>query len=184
MIGILKAGLAFVPLDPEFPADRLEYIVDHAGIPLIICDDRYATLYSGVSPGSVRIVKPSHFDNEPRVENPDCDLPSDLLAYVMYTSGSTGKPKGVQIEHGSLITYCLADMELYRLKNLIAPSNSQHSISMLPLKRFIRHCWSVAPFVVRPRERAAASIELSHLVETSRSRLCISQRRTGTNGSI
>ncbi len=59
MIGILKAGLAFVPLDPEFPAERLEYIVEHAGIPLIICDDRYKPLYDGLSRDSVHIVKQS-----------------------------------------------------------------------------------------------------------------------------
>jgi amino acid adenylation domain-containing protein len=167
MIGILKAGLAFVPLDPEFPAERLAYIVEHAGIPLIICDDRYRSLYSGLSPDSVRIVKPEHFDNEPCTENPDCDLPSSLLAYVMYTSGSTGKPKGVQIEHGSLITYCLADVELYRLE----ANDRTLQFSTLNFDVAIEEIYPPllvgSTVVVRPRERAAASIELSHLVETN-----------------
>ncbi len=167
MIGILKSGLAFVPLDPEFPADRLEYIVNHAGIPLIICDDRYISLYSGLDPDSVRIVKPEHFDNEPQTGNPDCELPSSLLAYVMYTSGSTGKPKGVQIEHGSLITYCLADVELYKLE----ASDRTLQFSTLNFDVAIEEIYPPllvgSTVVVRPRERAAASIELSHLVETN-----------------
>ena len=167
MIGILKAGLAFVPLDPEFPAERLEYIVEHAGIPLIICDDRYKPLYDGLSRDSVHIVKPEYFEDEVRIENPDCDLPSSLLAYVMYTSGSTGKPKGVQIEHGSLITYCHADIELYQLQS----NDRTLQFSTLNFDVAIEEIYPPllvgSTVVVRPRERAAASIELSHLVETN-----------------
>lgn len=167
MIGILKAGLAFVPLDPEFPAERLEYIVEHAGIPLIICDDRYIPLYNGLSRDSVHIVKPEYFEDEVRIGNPDCDLPSSLLAYVMYTSGSTGKPKGVQIEHGSLITYCHGDIELYQLQS----NDRTLQFSTLNFDVAIEEIYPPllvgSTVVVRPRERAAASIELSHLVETN-----------------
>ncbi|XZE18114.1 non-ribosomal peptide synthetase [Pirellulaceae bacterium SH449] len=167
MLGILKAGLAFVPLDPEFPADRLEYIVSHAGIPLIICDDRYTSLYANLDPSTVQIVKPEHFASESDTRNPDVELPSNLLAYVMYTSGSTGKPKGVQIEHGSLVTYCLADVELYRLE----ASDRTLQFSTLNFDVAIEEIYPPllvgSAVVVRPRERADASIELSHLIETN-----------------
>lgn len=167
MLGILKAGLAFVPLDPEFPADRLEYIVGHAGIPLIICDDRYTSLYANLDPGEVQIVQPEHFASEAETRNPEVELPSNLLAYVMYTSGSTGKPKGVQIEHGSLVTYCLADVELYRLE----ASDRTLQFSTLNFDVAIEEIYPPllvgSTVVVRPRERADASIELSHLIETN-----------------
>ncbi|MDX1925153.1 MAG: amino acid adenylation domain-containing protein [Pirellulaceae bacterium] len=166
MLGILKAGCAFVPLDPEFPPDRLAYIVEHASIRTILCDEGYRHLYSVSS--QLELIDP----NDPALwegnsGNHELNLAPDALAYVMYTSGSTGKPKGVQIEHRSLTTYCLADVELYKLQ----PDDRTLQFSTLNFDVAIEEIYPPllvgSAVVVRPRVRANAAIELSHLVESN-----------------
>ncbi len=166
MLGILKAGCAFVPLDPEFPPDRLAYIVEHASIRTLLCDDGYRHLY----PASAHLELLSPSDSslwEGDGENHELELLPDALAYVMYTSGSTGKPKGVQIEHRSLTTYCLADVELYKLR----PDDRTLQFSTLNFDVAIEEIYPPllvgSTVVVRPRVRANAAIELSHLVESN-----------------
>lgn len=180
MLGILKAGLAFVPLDPEFPVERLEYIVEHAEIGTILCDEKYRHLYPNANSKGLSLIQPGPMpgnqvsgdacDNRGGIESdsnlPFAPGPSDL-AYVMYTSGSTGKPKGVQIEHKSLTTYCLADIEIYRLQQ----DDRTLQFSTLNFDVAIEEIYPPllvgSTIVVRPRERADASIELSHLIETN-----------------
>ena len=167
MLGILKAGCAFVPLDPEFPPDRLAYIVEHASIRTILCDEGYRHLYP--TSAQLELISP----NDSALWNGDCDNPEvylspSSLAYVMYTSGSTGKPKGVQIEHQSLTTYCLADVELYKLQ----PDDRTLQFSTLNFDVAIEEIYPPlligSAVVVRPRVRANAAIELSHLIESNR----------------
>ncbi len=79
LLGILKAGAAYVPIDPAYPAERVEYIRQDTNAPLILTPDNFAM---------------SNVDIRPAVAvNPED------LAYTIYTSGSTGRPKGVMIEH-------------------------------------------------------------------------------------
>jgi len=115
MIGVLKAGLAFVPLDPEFPEDRLAYIVQDASIRRIVGDTKYAHLFEHTegSPSFTNVNELTR--SQASFAASDIEIHPDQLAYIMYTSGSTGTPKGVQIEHGSLATYCLAAVEVYQL---------------------------------------------------------------------
>ncbi|MEN9726793.1 MAG: hypothetical protein RL434_1159 [Pseudomonadota bacterium] len=101
VLGILKAGGTYVPLDPTYPSARLAYMAEDAGLALVLVDD---STQPPVLPGGVRCVEvtalargpgPRHW---PRVSARD-------LAYVIYTSGSTGNPKGVLINHGAVCTH-------------------------------------------------------------------------------
>ncbi|MDI6105989.1 amino acid adenylation domain-containing protein, partial [Actinoplanes sp. NEAU-A12] len=110
VLAILKAGAAYVPLDPDHPADRLAYLADDAGCELVVTITALAGKLSDEvvpicldEPAIVRGVTALPAENLPRTVRPD------NLAYVLYTSGSTGRPKGTLVEHRSvvnLVEYC------------------------------------------------------------------------------
>ncbi|WP_083484984.1 non-ribosomal peptide synthetase [Paenibacillus ihumii] len=107
ILGILKAGCAYVPIDPDFPADRIRDMIRDAGLDTIITSrseaDSLAEACRGVS---LKLLCADDFDTETFAGQDEigarpaaaCDL-----AYLMYTSGSTGKPKGVMVEHRSIV---------------------------------------------------------------------------------
>ncbi|WP_443054277.1 AMP-binding protein [Streptomyces sp. NBC_00271] len=97
LLGVLKAGAAYIPLDPEYPAERLDFITG----------DTCAVLELGDAELSA-VTEDTGEPNKPATASPE----PDDLAYVIYTSGSTGRPKGVQIEHGSLVNLLLAMRDL------------------------------------------------------------------------
>ncbi len=96
-IGVHKAGAAYVPLDPAFPADRIAYMVKDAGMKLVITqEDIKADLPE--NDAEVICVDSIEYSSDD-VANPAVEMTSACLAYVIYTSGSTGNPKGVMVEH-------------------------------------------------------------------------------------
>ena len=100
MLGILKAGGAYVPLDGGYPAQRLRFMLEDAGVALLL-----TTLEQPEVLADGEVVYLDHgweqFANESR-ENPDVVTTAEDLAYVMYTSGSTGQPKGVGVTHRAI----------------------------------------------------------------------------------
>jgi non-ribosomal peptide synthetase component F len=105
LLGILKAGAAYLPLDPIVPIDRLSYMVQDAGASVILTQQHLA---QGFSEQAVPFIcLDSHWEviaQQPD-ENPPCEATPENLVYVIYTSGSTGKPKGVAVEHRQLLNY-------------------------------------------------------------------------------
>ena len=101
MLAILKTGAAYVPLDPDYPADRLTYMIADAGIKLLLsnADTRLPALADDVQ---VIAASGRHLQQYP-AHNPGVALHRDSLAYVIYTSGSTGRPKGAQLSHGNVL---------------------------------------------------------------------------------
>ena len=89
IIGILKAGCTFIPIDLEYPKDRIDYIYNNSQADYIITDD-------GNADNALNIHNLLEEDDD---SNPDVDISPDDLAYMIYTSGSTGNPKGVMISH-------------------------------------------------------------------------------------
>ncbi|HEY0603973.1 MAG TPA: amino acid adenylation domain-containing protein, partial [Herpetosiphonaceae bacterium] len=103
LLGILKAGAAYVPLDPEYPRERLEFMRDDAGLAILVTQ---ASLSDQLAAPAVRVVcldsDAAEFDAQPE-QSPALAIAPDTLAYVIYTSGSTGLPKGVLVEHQQLV---------------------------------------------------------------------------------
>jgi amino acid adenylation domain-containing protein len=113
ILGILKAGAAYVPMDSAYPPDRLAFMLSDSGAKLLLT---HGSLLGKLPPHGAQVVCLDEFDwagperfskNQTRPQN---------LAYVIYTSGSTGRPKGVGIEHRNIVNYVLGVAERLRLE--------------------------------------------------------------------
>jgi amino acid adenylation domain-containing protein len=108
ILAILKAGAAYLPLDPDYPAERLAWLLNDSAVSLVVTKTSLAARLSTSKTSLVLLDADSADITENSAENLD-DRPGPTdLAYVIYTSGSTGDPKGVMIEHASLANYLLA----------------------------------------------------------------------------
>src|SRR2546423_7417614 len=98
MLGVLKAGGAYLPLDPTQPVGRLAFMAEDAGCRVVVAD-------RGVPPVEFGGVAHQVWLDEitPGAREPGADVDPDALAYVMYTSGSTGRPKGVAVPHRAIL---------------------------------------------------------------------------------
>ncbi|MCI4065663.1 amino acid adenylation domain-containing protein [Micromonospora sp. R77] len=96
VLGILRAGAAYLPLDQEHPVERVAGVVADAGALLAVTDERYADRL----PAGLTAVPVATADTGPVPAPPPAPHPDDL-AYVLYTSGSTGRPKGVMVSHAA-----------------------------------------------------------------------------------
>lgn len=106
ILAVLKAGASYVPMDPEFPGDRLAHICRDSGVRLLITQTEIpqGQPFDGLEilalNGAAAEVLQKASD-----DNPDVPWDPDRRAYAIYTSGSTGKPKGVEISHGALLNF-------------------------------------------------------------------------------
>jgi len=112
ILGVLKAGCAYVPLDPEYPVDRLDFMVRDASIHLVVANGNRVTFAASETVLDLS-VSSSELAQQPTT-NPEIPLTDTDLAYVIYTSGSTGNPKGVLVSHGNLMHSTVARFLYYR----------------------------------------------------------------------
>ncbi|HEX3029962.1 MAG TPA: amino acid adenylation domain-containing protein [Clostridia bacterium] len=164
MYGILKAGAAYVPIDPEYPEARKEYIARNSELSMVLADE---DLDSGFEHSE--IVKINHNELlKYSYENPSVFKDSHELAYVIYTSGSTGLPKGVMIEHHSAV-------------NLISWVNKRYDVNEKDVLLFVTSvCFDLsvydvlgtlasgAKIVIADKARIQDAKELKSLMEMER----------------
>lgn len=101
ILAILKAGAAYLPLDPEYPAERLKFMVSHSQIEVMITQSEYSALFEDDNVNKIILdATDLSFLSEARYNVRSADI---NLAYVIYTSGSTGLPKGVVLGHSALV---------------------------------------------------------------------------------
>ena len=110
ILAIWKAGAAYAPFDPSYPAERIAFMVEDSGARLVLTQ---AKVVSALPAGVATLC----IDAEGCFNGPEIDpvtaVTSGNLAYLIYTSGSTGAPKGVMIEHGSCVEHCLTIIAEY-----------------------------------------------------------------------
>eukprot|EP01132_Coremiostelium_polycephalum_P018169 gene18169-21682_t len=109
MLGILKAGGCYVPIDPNYPQERIAYLLGDLKSQLVITHKNASRQLTGEL---VFMDQDKHLFAEQPSTPPVIDIHASDLMYIIYTSGSTGSPKGVMIEHGSLKS-CISDQSIY-----------------------------------------------------------------------
>ncbi len=100
ILGVLKAGAAYAPLDPEHPRERLERMLQDAGAGVLLTQSRFREVLAGYGGRRIELDR-ENFEGE-SAENPVSGAGPEDLAYVIYTSGSAGVPKGIEIRHGGV----------------------------------------------------------------------------------
>ncbi|QES40134.1 amino acid adenylation protein [Streptomyces venezuelae] len=101
--GVLCAGAAYVPLSPEYPDERVRYMVADSRTRVVLTDAPLSDRMAALTPPDTRILTVTGDDGATGVLDPELVVRGDDLAYVIYTSGSTGRPKGIGIEHRGIV---------------------------------------------------------------------------------
>ncbi|WP_281558224.1 non-ribosomal peptide synthetase [Thalassomonas sp. RHCl1] len=135
MLGILKAGGGYVPLDPGYPEARLNYMLDNSGVKHLVTQAHLSELLQ--LNGETRVVslgggQETDIDRQPKT-NLASEHSSDNIAYMIYTSGSTGQPKGVMITHNNWAAYLEGIEQDYQL----TPSDRVLQFSSISFDIFI-----------------------------------------------
>ncbi|PWW04862.1 non-ribosomal peptide synthase protein (TIGR01720 family)/amino acid adenylation domain-containing protein [Paenibacillus cellulosilyticus] len=120
VFGILRAGAAYLPLDPAYPSERIRLMLDKCGAAAVIAEDRQFGIVSSLHPKALRaeeLIKPEQRSTEGRhyfsaLSSRSAQSP----AYVIFTSGSTGQPKGVVVEHAALMNRLMWMQRQYPLE--------------------------------------------------------------------
>ena len=110
ILAILKSGAAYLPLDPEYPTERIEYIQSDSNCKICI-DEDFISKFQKYE---------ANYDNKKITSS----VRPDNLAYIIYTSGSTGKPKGVMIEHRNLLNF------IYGMDSILSLNSDNHLLAL------------------------------------------------------
>jgi bacitracin synthase 3 len=113
LTAVMKAGAAYVPINPRHPWEMVRYMIENAGISVLIVDSE--SIAAATSFAGALIVVDLELRGEQQAEPPDVDVADTGLAYVIYTSGSTGRPKGVAVEHRAIVNTILWRNAFYGL---------------------------------------------------------------------
>jgi amino acid adenylation domain-containing protein len=165
LLGVLKTGAAYVPLDAEFPAARLAYMLENAGIRVLVAE---RSTGGRIPAGDRQVVWLDDLSGAPLPDiAPDCSAGPEDRAYVIYTSGSTGLPKGVEVLHRNVVNFLNAMRERPGIASndiLVAVTTPSFDIAalelLLPLT--VGGCVVIAPSdVVRDGSRLARLVDES-----------------------
>ena len=120
LLAILKTGAACVPLDPAYPAERLRFMVDDAGVGLVVTEPGLVETVRELGPDALSVDPDGDAESAAAEPAPGEDVESPVVdpgsvAFTLYTSGSTGQPKGVLLEHRGLVNHALAASRMFDL---------------------------------------------------------------------
>ena len=113
LLGILKAGAAYLPLDPTYPKERLSFMLSDSQVQVLLTQQKFVDEFSASGVKTVCLDSNWESINSQSQENPSSDVTAENLAYVIYTSGSTGTPKGVLIQHQGVCNLAQAQVKLF-----------------------------------------------------------------------
>jgi amino acid adenylation domain-containing protein len=117
VLGVLKSGKFYVPLDPSYPRERLSFVLEDCVPRLIIAGSQYLALARELAPTGCTVVDVNDLDDGSCQENPGLVVLPDALAAVFYTSASTGRPKGVMQSHRLVLHRAMVDTNRLRISS-------------------------------------------------------------------
>ena len=164
VLGVLKAGAAYVPLDPTYPGERLHYMVADAQIRLLLT--RKGLIADSFAEGVQTIEWDSWREmlDEAADGNPELSVDDEQLTYVIYTSGSTGRPKGVMVSHRSLVSAYRAWEDAYDLRAMRCHLQMASFSFDVFAGDWIRALCSGGTLVLCPREALLTPADLYRLL--------------------
>ncbi|MDD1420878.1 amino acid adenylation domain-containing protein [Dolichospermum sp. ST_sed1] len=113
LLGILKAGAAYLPLDPTYPKERLSFMLSDSQVQVLLTQQKFVESFADSGAKTVCLDQDWELITRQNQENPTSDVTAENLAYVIYTSGSTGTPKGVMIQHRGVCNLAQAQVKLF-----------------------------------------------------------------------
>lgn len=166
LLGILKSGSVYVPLDPTYPRERIAFMLQDSGCSILVTQQKFLTTLPNHSAQIICIDSDWEGIAQQSDFNLSHQIQSENLAYIIYTSGSTGQPKGVQILHKALVNFLTAMQQTLKLTEQdIQLSVTTLSFDIAALELFLPLTVG-AKVVLVSREVAADGIHLQEILQT------------------
>lgn len=161
LLGVLKTGAAYLPLDQENPAQRLSFLLADAGLTVVLTQQSFA---GALLAGKARLIcldSERDFIAAESDSNLNAEIPVKSIAYVIYTSGSTGEPKGVAVSHRALVNYIWWAKDTYlRDQELAFPLYSSLAFDLTATSIFVPLTSGNSVLVYRPESNLAPLLEI------------------------
>jgi amino acid adenylation domain-containing protein len=142
LLGILKAGGAFLLIDPDYPAERITYMLADSSVGVLVTTPKLRVkVKAEVKMGLIEIIDISNLSSF-STSTLTCQVSPANLAYIIYTSGTTGKPKGVMIRHQSLVNLCSWHNRYFQVKA------SDHAAQYAKIS-FDASVWEIFPYLIK-----------------------------------
>ena len=126
LFGVNKAGAAFIPCDPQYPADRINHIIEDSEAAFIITTSDKIADYP-----AEKVINVDDIICGNNTNNPDVEMSDEELSYMIYTSGSTGKPKGVMLRHRGICNYLTDNKSNIIINNIVNRVNTYISVTTI-----------------------------------------------------
>lgn len=176
LLGVIRAGAAYVPLDPCYPSERLRFMAEDSGLVALVTDEETSSRHPW--PAVPQLLLQSTGEQVDAARHTELQASSaaeerpsvggDDPAYVIYTSGSSGQPKGVQVRQASVVNFLLAMAERPGLKaadRLLAVTTPSFDIAVLEL---LLPLWTGATLILAPQQDVVDGARLARLIQDER----------------
>jgi amino acid adenylation domain-containing protein len=167
LLAIFKCGAIYLPLDPRYPKDRLEFMIEDANISLLVAHSSRQESLPATTAKVLLLDRESESIAKASADNFEADANPGRILYVIYTSGSTGKPKGVMIPQCALVNFLVAMQKtpgIHQSDLILSVTPSSFDPSLL---EFLVPLTVGAQIVIATAEQAGDSRELQRLIQES-----------------